>query len=337
MISIIVPIYNKEKYIHECMETLLNQTYRELEIILVDDGSTDSSGKICDQYAVQDSRVKVIHKPNGGLVSAWRAGSVEATGDYISYVDCDDWVDLDMYEKLVACTSGRDDEIISSDYVIERTDGTQTYIYQNIASGEYVGEKIKEDVIPLLWGLEERAICRSRCMKLFSSQLIRDNARYGDKRLRFSEDTSLTIPCLLDAGRIYVMDHEAMYHYRFVDDSMVHGYDKTMLESIELVQDITEKAISDKYLKEKAEELCKHSKKEFIFLLMYVVKNEAGGNPVDYVKNIKHICGISKYGELIKNTPVEVKHMSNKLVYFVMKHPNRFMCKILRTAILIKG
>ena len=92
LLSVIVPVYNVEAYLVKCVESILNQTYPNLEVILVDDGSPDGSGAICDTFADKDSRVKVIHKPNGGLSSARNAGLEEASGEYITFVDSDDWI-----------------------------------------------------------------------------------------------------------------------------------------------------------------------------------------------------------------------------------------------------
>lgn len=100
LISVIIPVYNVEKYIDNCLESIINQTYKNLEIILVDDGSTDNSGKICDDYALKDSRIKVIHKNNGGLSDARNKGLDVATGDFVSFIDSDDTIALDMYEVL---------------------------------------------------------------------------------------------------------------------------------------------------------------------------------------------------------------------------------------------
>lgn len=101
MISVIVPVYNVEKYLNRCVDSIINQTYTDLEIILVDDGSTDSSGSICDEYAKKDERIKVIHKENGGLSDARNAGVTAATGDYISFIDSDDYIELNMMELLI--------------------------------------------------------------------------------------------------------------------------------------------------------------------------------------------------------------------------------------------
>ena len=99
-ISIIVPVYNVEKYLKKCIDSIVNQTYKNLEIILVDDGATDRSGEICDELAKLDNRIKVYHKKNGGLSDARNYGVERATGSYVGFVDSDDYIDAEMYEKL---------------------------------------------------------------------------------------------------------------------------------------------------------------------------------------------------------------------------------------------
>ena len=101
MISVIVPIYNVEKYLARCVDSIVNQTYKNLEIILVDDGSPDRCPQMCDDYAEKDSRIKVIHKKNGGLSDARNAGMAVATGEYISFIDSDDWIETSMFELLL--------------------------------------------------------------------------------------------------------------------------------------------------------------------------------------------------------------------------------------------
>ena len=101
LISIIVPVYNVESYLKKCLESIINQTYKNIEIILIDDGSTDSSGKICDDYANKDKRIKVIHKQNGGVSDARNTALDICRGDYIGFIDSDDYIELDMYETLL--------------------------------------------------------------------------------------------------------------------------------------------------------------------------------------------------------------------------------------------
>ena len=110
-LSVIVPIYNVEKYLSKCLDSIISQTYEKLEIILINDGSTDRCGEICKNYALKDSRVKYIYKQNGGLASARNAGLDIASGDYISFVDSDDWIDTDMYETLIYHLETTDSDI----------------------------------------------------------------------------------------------------------------------------------------------------------------------------------------------------------------------------------
>jgi len=117
-ISIIVPVYKVEQYIHKCIDSILNQTLNDFELILVNDGSPDQCGQICDEYAKCDSRIKVIHKENGGQASARNMGLDIATGEYIGFVDSDDWIEPDMYEILYNECIINECEIISCSSII---------------------------------------------------------------------------------------------------------------------------------------------------------------------------------------------------------------------------
>lgn len=129
-VSIIVPIYNVEKYLPKCIESILNQTYKDLELILVDDGSPDNSPKICDEYAQKDDRVIVIHKPNGGVSSARNAGLDIATGQYIGFVDPDDYIASDMYELMIKELEiwGANMSICGYDYMSENGKVGRSYL-----------------------------------------------------------------------------------------------------------------------------------------------------------------------------------------------------------------
>lgn len=115
-ISVIVPVYNVEKYLSQCLDSIIHQTYKNLEIILVDDGSTDSSGLICDNYSQKDKRIKIIHKCQGGLSDARNAGLKIATGEYISFIDSDDFIDKNMYSILINNTQKYNSDIVWFNY-----------------------------------------------------------------------------------------------------------------------------------------------------------------------------------------------------------------------------
>lgn len=116
LISVVVPIYNVEKYLRECVDSILAQTHKNLEIILVDDGSPDNCPKICDEYAAKDSRVKVIHKENGGLGAAYNTGIAAANGDYLGLVESDDWIEPDMYERLLESALKFDSDVVKANF-----------------------------------------------------------------------------------------------------------------------------------------------------------------------------------------------------------------------------
>ncbi|MBD5546125.1 MAG: glycosyltransferase family 2 protein [Lachnospiraceae bacterium] len=334
-VSIIVPVYNTEKYLKRCVDTLVHQSYANLEILLVDDGSTDESGKICDELAGAHQRIKVIHKVNGGLISAWKKGVEESTGEYISFVDSDDWVELNMIEEMAAYLTGNPKEIIASDYVIEREGGGKQYIWQQLSPGEYDREAMEREVIPNLLGKEWRYITISRCMKLIAKKLILDNYKYSDPIIRTSEDTTIMLPSLIDCERLVVMDHKAYYHYLYVTSSMIHKYDKGMYENMRLLHRITQQIICDKFQGQKQEEMLKKADQEHIFMLFLAIKNEARGNPGGYRKNITAICTDTEARQLCRNTKVEVREKSNRLLYLVLRHPGGFTISLLRLAMIL--
>lgn len=333
-ISVIVPVYNTEKYLTKCVASLTGQTYQNLEIILVDDGSKDNSGNLCDELAEKDERIKVLHKENGGLISAWKAGVSESTGKYLNFIDSDDWVDLNMLEEMSDYLTGSEKEMIASDYVIEKEDGNNKSVFQELPSGEYDRDGIERKVIPNLLGREKRFVTISRCMKLISRKLIIDNMKYSDPRIVLGEDITIMLPSLIDCERLVIMDHKAYYHYLYVNESMVHKYDEKLYENVRLLKETVLRIINDKFIGEEIEERRKQLDQEYIFWLLLVLKNEARGNPSGYRKNIMDICKTGETRELVKNTPVGIRQSANKLLYLTLKHPNFLTVSLLRLAMI---
>ncbi len=332
-ISIIVPVYNAENYLKKCVDSLVNQTYRNLEIVLVDDGSGDSSGRLCDEYAKEDSRVLAVHKQNGGLVSAWKRGVSESSGQFLCFADSDDWVDLTMIEEMAAHLTGQEREIVASDYVIERQEGGE-FVWQQLSPGEYLEQDVREKVIPNLLGRERRYVTISRCMKLIGRKLVEENQKYSDPSVVMGEDMMLMLPSLIDCKRLFVMDHKAYYHYRYVRESMVHKYDMGMYENIRKLVKITKGIVEDKFAGEVKEMRLKQVDQETVFWMMLVLKNEARGNRKGYRRNILAICRFEEIRSLVRSTPVTVEETSNKLLYLVMRHPGHFTVSLLRAAMI---
>lgn len=222
-ISIIVPIYNIDRYLKICLDSILNQSYTELEIILIDDGSTDHSSTICDRYASKDHRIIVLHKENEGLVKARKDGMSIATGDYILYVDGDDWIEADMVEKLyLAIIDKQVDVAMCGRY--EDTGSTCRKVCHGIQKGKYDEYALMQQVYPNMivnndffeWG-----IFPGVWDKLFKRERLELLQLQVDNRITMGEDALCTYPYLLNANSIYILD-ECLYHYRQTPTSMVH-------------------------------------------------------------------------------------------------------------------
>ena len=168
LISVIVPIYKVEKYIHECVDSILAQTYTNLEIILVDDGSPDNCGKICDEYAAKDSRIKVIHQENGGVSSARNAGLDAVTGNYIGWVDPDDFIEINMFEELYRSIMEFHSDLSVCGVKKFGLD-SRSEIYENkcVNQSDYLRELLVENIKSYLWN------------KLYKKHLF-DNIRFPE-------------------------------------------------------------------------------------------------------------------------------------------------------------
>lgn len=141
-ISVIVPVYNKKKYLGACVDSILGQTYRNLELVLVDDASTDGSGALCDQYAAKDDRVRVIHRQNGGPTAACVTGMEQAGGSHFMFIDSDDYVDPCMLEEMGKHLTGRTGEIVCCDHVLEKRKKTLP-VASGAEPGVYEGQNWK--------------------------------------------------------------------------------------------------------------------------------------------------------------------------------------------------
>ena len=172
LVSVIVPIYNVEKYLSKCIESIINQTLSNIEIILINDGSTDSSGVIADNYAKNDSRIKVIHKKNGGQGSARNIGIELASGEYIGFVDSDDWIDLDMYEKLYnAAMNSRASIAICNRKVLDENNNIKTVVNIKKKIIENVKNNIADYIIEYLLYKHTVVIYN----KIYRSEIIKEN------------------------------------------------------------------------------------------------------------------------------------------------------------------
>ena len=236
ILSVIVPVYNTQIYLKECIESIVNQTFCNYEVILVDDGSTDNSGSICDFYAEKYEFIKVIHKPNTGIANTRKIGFLNSCGKYISFIDSDDTIENHTYKYMTEKAQKHDADAVICDLLIDMPD--RTIIRKNIVkSGFYNKELLKKEFYPyMLFGGENGTpgIIPSLCNKIIKRDVLEKVLLATDDRVVFGEDTLCTFPCLLDANRIYV-SNRAFYHYRMVETSVTHVYDSTLVSKFILL------------------------------------------------------------------------------------------------------
>lgn len=256
-VSVIVPIYNVEKYLDECMVSLLNQTLKDIEIILVDDESPDNCPKMCDEYANKDKRVKVVHKKNGGLGFARNSGLDVATGEYVAFIDSDDFIDLDMMEHLynVAIEYNADEVRCGIKFYVggkftERHDVDKLTVFRG---KEQVVDFMLDVVGPLPECKRDVKYMMSSCCCIHSRKVIEDNhIRFLSERECLSEDLIWDID-LFSKMDCVVYVPECHYAYRMNPSSLTHQYSREKYQRNYKFFEILEKKLAGILSKEKYE------------------------------------------------------------------------------------
>lgn len=224
LISVIVPIYNVEKYLDRCVDSIINQTYKNLEIILVDDGSPDNCPKMCDDYAKKDSRIKVVHKENGGLSDARNAGMKVATGEYVAFIDSDDYISLDFYETLLETIVDNDSDIVECGVV---------KFYENEKFDEYSDDlKVTNyETVDALDGLiSENPFKQHVWNKLYKSSVALD-IPYAVGKL--NEDEFWTYQVFGKAKKVTRINKTMYYYFQRNGSIMGNGYNIRRLDALE--------------------------------------------------------------------------------------------------------
>lgn len=218
LISVIVPIYNVAQYLHQCINSIINQTYKNLEIILVDDGSTDESGKICDEYAQKDNRIIVIHQNNKGLVGARKAGVYIANGDYIGHVDGDDWIEPKMYEHLLNIILETDADFVDSGYRRGENKIPERKLLSYIKVDDTNREKIIYDFL-IRKSVYYSEICSSLWSKLIKKSLMFNSQYFVSNEVCNGEDRLCILYMIQFSNKIAFTD-KYYYNYRKRENSI---------------------------------------------------------------------------------------------------------------------
>lgn len=311
--SVIIPIFRVEKYLERCIESVLNQTFKDYEIILVDDGSDDNCPQICDEYEKKDSRIKVIHKKNGGLVSARQAGIKVAQGEYIINLDSDDAVISDYFENAKRIISETKADVIffrHQLYIDGKIEETQT---AGVKEGLYKGTGLEKELFSkLLCDSDMQHIYYFLCGKVFRRTLITEHQLNVSTTITIGEDLSCLVPCLLDAEKVYVSNKNA-YLYTVRNDSLSTVFNTRQLtqlyEVVETLKKIKTDRVWDFY-----EQISRYS----AYMCFAILAAAAEGACFESLKEIKKLI-LSLHLEEIKKAKFKNITLKTKISIKLMK------------------
>jgi len=244
-VSVIIPVYNAEKYLRQCLDSVVSQTLRDIEIIIVNDGSTDSSGEICKSY-LSDDRVKYVDKENGGAAAARQDGIDRATGEYLGFVDADDWLEQDMYEKMYAASQKNDADIVFCNCIKNENDRRYP---PAMRLGAFDRRQILTEILPYSLAFidekgERRNIRWVHWLRIYKREMIENSGIRHCSEFRRSQDLQFTYEATLAAQSYYYLGNEYLVHHRIVNDSLSRKYNKNLwalyVPLIEHLYEVTE-------------------------------------------------------------------------------------------------
>jgi len=318
--SIIVPIYKVEKFLVQCVDSLINQTYKNIEIILVDDGSPDNCPTICDEYAKKDARIKVVHKENGGVVRARIQGLLIATGEYCLCVDADDWVEKTYVEEFYSVLKDNEVDFVVCKYFLanESENIEKNYFYR---FGLYNRQQIITELFPSLLQLENaKYLSPMVWAKAFKKEIFLKEQLKVDYRIKIGEDRACTIPYVYNSQSIYVLD-KPLYYYRVNESSITKAKNPFSFEGLALFAEHVKNNINlfEYDFQEQYYRLIEHE--FFIVAVSQFYKK-------DKYKNIKKEIKQKMNEEPFKDVIGKAKFKGSKkawLMHFALKHKSFFL------------
>ena len=335
--SVIVPIYKVEEYLKPCIESVLNQTFSDFELILIDDGSPDSCPEICDEYARNDNRIKVIHKENGGLASARIAGIKIASGDYVLNLDSDDLIENDTLETAYKIIKETNCQIISFAYKWVKNNQVVCITKDPINEGLYEGKALKEHIYPrILMDKAMEHIPFYLAGKIIERRFLTPIQLKVSEKISLGEDLCCVLPCYINANSVYV-SYKETYLYNVRETSLSKKFNTNQICLIEnVINEITKNDTSE--ITDFEEQLNRYS----CFMCFAILASAAEGNHFKSIKEIKNNILNSLHFEKISLAKFEGISPKSKITVYLMKkgyYKSAFyflnICKLIRK--IIKG
>lgn len=333
MVSVIIPVYNVERYLERCLDSVVNQTYRDIEIILIDDGSKDRSGEICDRYAREDPRVCVYHKKNQGVSSARNDGIKRAQGEWVLFVDSDDWIDKRLLEICFQYITIETDICLFGFREVRNADEGQRTCNKNLK----VKKLTKADFLGLQYRIfnRDRDACCDRNIiklsspcKLFRTDILRKNNIYFVENLVNGEDGVFNLYAYqyADAG---VCIEEELYFYYVREDSVTHKYTPNVEEDfrnlhdeyLRFIQLVGEEKLFEEVLKERY---------IWSFSFCCILKYCHPDNTASFIERRKQfLAEYFHYEEMIKTVSLKRFGTKKKIIFYFIKKRNFFVVSLL--------
>ena len=337
--SVIVPVYKVEKYLSDCIKSVLNQTFTDFELILVDDGSPDGCPALCDTFKKSDDRIKVIHKPNGGLASARRAGIREATGDYVFNLDSDDKIASDTLEYAYKIIKDTNCDLLSFSYQWVENGKTIHITNDCLDEGFYDEANIKKYIYPkLLMDKNMDHISYYLSGKAIKRGLLTPNQLAVSETISLGEDLCCVVPCYLQAKSVYISKKTA-YLYTIRNDSLSKEFNTKQINLVEnVIHEISKNDFTN--VVDFEEQLVRYS----CFMCFAILASAAEGNHFKSIKDLKNNIIHSVHREKILCAEFENISLKSRISIFLMKkqcYRTAFyflnFCKVIKTIFRKEG
>ena len=331
VVSVVLPIYNVEKYLSRCLESVVNQSYRKLEIILVDDESPDKCPEICDKWAAKDSRIKVIHKKNGGLGHARNTGIENATGEYICFVDSDDYIASDTIEKAYEAVKKENADIgIFGFLTVDKNGNVTNVITPKTKCQKYVDEKVLTVFLPDLisWNPDNGVatdLRMSAWTALYSMELIQRNSwRFVSEREIISEDVYSLLDLYRNVKTVVVIP-EAFYFYCENETSLTHSYKKDRYNRIKhFYKACIDRCEKLEYSKEVKRRMAYPFTANSIAAMKMIAISDLSNT--EKKKMISDIVNDETMQNVVNQMNLKKESIARKILFLSMKHRMTFIC-----------
>lgn len=321
-LSVVIPCYNCETTISRAVDSVLSQNYENCEVVLVDDGSLDSTPEICDKYANKEEKIKVIHQSNMGLMRAWKNGVIKSSGEYIIFCDADDFIKEGCFENIEKIINSNNPDMILFGIEIEYSSGKIVVAQNRLEEGFYSRRQLCDSVFPVLFsdgGMQTELILKSRWSKCYSKRLLLSVIPLLSDEIAIGEDWLTVFTSVLQSESVYC-DNEAYYHYYRNESSMTGGYIANSFYKLQILYSELYR-IARAFHYEYEDQI----RADQLSMIMLYIKKELELNPEGYInakKNIEQLLNSDWYNDCVGKCSISRYGFKEKMFASLILHEN---------------